>query len=95
MKRGLALFFLFVFLSVEAGAVESVTAKEWFKLSRQRKIYFVLGSMEDYQEKRVLFRHTMDDYIGWLDGTSPNVKPDTPMSEVFASVVAVKEKAPR
>ena len=48
MKRlGLVLLVLFS-LSTEALAIEKLTAGDWPKITRQRKIYFVLGTMEEF-----------------------------------------------
>ena len=80
--------------STAAAETEKLTAAEWPALTRQRKIYFVLGSMEAFQKKGVLFRHTMDDYIGWL-GVEAGKSSSADMDEVFGGLVDEKEKPAR
>jgi hypothetical protein len=89
------LFLMFASIfSIGAEAItEKISAKEWLDLTRQRKIYFVLGSMEDFQqEKQVVFRHTMDDYIQWMDSKILKMSGQTDMNEIFSAIVAEKEK---
>ncbi len=91
------LFFLAALMLAAAAAAaetEKLTAAEWPALTRQRKIYFVLGSMEALQKKGVLFRHTMDDYIEWLEAEA-GTRPSADMDEVFGGLVAAKERPAR
>ena len=43
----------------------------------------------------MVFRHTMDEYIAWLDKAAPSVAPVSDMSAVFSKAVFMLEKSPR
>ncbi len=85
-------------LSLFAGAATAMTEKlkvsEWAGLTEQRKIYFTLGSIEEFQEKGILFRHSMDDYIHWMDEAAAANVAETNMDDIFSGLVKVHEASP-
>ena len=94
MKKFFAWIFLPLFLAGSvAWAAEKLSSEDWKKITRQRKIYFVLGSMETFQEKGTIFRHAMDEYIGWMDQAASRGDSPKDMSEVFSELVSARETA--
>ena len=94
VKKKFLIFFVFFFLTAAcAGAfTEELDTGDWLKITRQRKVYFVLGSVEAFQRKGVIFRHTMEEYIGWMDrGASKNI-PRRNMARVFFDLVVAQER---
>ena len=92
MKKLLSLLLIFLsFAGTLWAAPEKLTSLSWTTITRQRKIYFVLGSMESFQEKGVVFRHTMEEYICWLDQAASSKASSNDMDTVFARLVVVRE----
>ncbi len=92
MKKTAVLLITLLFIASSAVAsTEKLTSTDWVKITRQRKVYFVLGSMEAFQKRNTVFRHTMNDYIAWLDESAAG-KVSADMDLVFSELVAAKER---
>ncbi len=46
---------------------EKLTEEDWQRISKQRKIYYVLQTMESFNGRGVVFSHSASDYIDSLD----------------------------
>lgn len=93
MKRFFVILTILSCLSVEAAAVEKFSAGEWPKVSRQRKIYFVMEYMEEFQKRhQTVFRRTMEDYIGYLDKMAATHSKSDDMGALFSKAVYLNEK---
>ena len=79
--------------SLEA-STEKLSAREWATITRQRKIYFILGSMEAFQEKGYIFRHTMDDYMTWMNQAVKSKSSAKSMDDLFSKAVFSHEAKP-
>ena len=88
------LVFLCLTVAVVLAFTEKLTVKDWAKITHQRKIYFVLGSMEAFEEKGIVFTHTMDDYILWMDKETSKKANAENMDKVFADLVSANEAPP-
>ena len=68
MKRlALIIALLAIFSNPIWAATEKLTGKEWLKISEQRKLYYIFGKREEFQEKGVVFGHSAEDYIDFLN----------------------------
>ena len=95
MKKLIIFLFIGFLLagSVEA-STEKLSAKDWAAITRQRKIYFILGSMEAFQEKGYIFRHTMDDYMTWMNQAAKSKSSAKNMDDLFSKAVSSNEAKP-
>jgi Ni/Co efflux regulator RcnB len=46
---------------------EKLTGSDWSRISEQRKLYFIFGTMEEHQARGVVFTKTASDYLPLLD----------------------------
>lgn len=92
IKKSVTIVLTFlIFLSLPVVAAEELSAKEWRALAYQRKVYFALGSIEAHQGQGVVFRHSMNEYIRWLDGAAAVARDDAGMESIFSELVGMQE----
>ena len=92
------LTFLLIFLwNVQVvHAVEPLTAREWSSITEQRKIYYLFGMKEIYQDKGIVFTKPADEYLSLLDAAAKQrISQDEDMDRIFWSVVYDNEPAAR
>ena len=80
---------IFISQDISFASTEKLTKKNWLKINEQRKIYYVIGKMEEYQKKGKVFDKSVHDYIALLDQKAKqNPKaPDLDMDSLFADIV--------
>lgn len=96
MKRffSFVLFLLLISAACSASATEKLTASQWSHLSEQRKLYYVFGQMDRYEDDGIVFGEPARTYLDRLDAEVKTVPAQTDMDDLFKSFAETGDATP-